>query len=366
MNPLFTKVVKGSVLSLVRAICILIVAIGLFAGVLGTSLLIAMLLVWFREPFLQPEDEKIVAWASLWTIGAASAVVFSWWLRSRTFPEGHPARRLRLVSSSSELTEQMVHNWSELGLLAVAAVWIWGSCLAGIGSKLIILVGSLIALYLAMHGRILVHELGHLIAAKAVGLNRRRLQVGAGPLIWSRLFRSGFLFEWRIFARGGWVLALPASEKNLRIRQLLFIGAGPVIDFVLICALCFGLTKLCGSLTAAFTYGVTGIIVFMLFWWTVISAVSGLIPHRVNIGGRKLWTDGYWILLLCTASIRRIKDAIRGFDSQMALEFLRANSIPLPAIDGQNGRNPDAAPAIQQFHQQRTRLAARLRPKLTA
>src|SRR4029079_10539642 len=145
----------------------------------------------------------------------------------------------------SARVEQIVPIWVDLGLLSVAAAWIWGICLEDVGTKLGTVAVSLTALYLGMHGRILVHELGHLIAAKAVGLRQRKVQVGVGPLIWSRLFRNGLVFEWRMFPRGGWVLALPVSDKDLRIRQLLFISAGPLMDGLLICVLFVGLTSIC-------------------------------------------------------------------------------------------------------------------------
>lgn len=150
------------------------------------------------------------------------------------------------------------------------------------------------------------------------------------------------------------------------MRQLMFVSAGPLIDLILISALFVGLTIMCGSLTEAFTRGVNGIIVFLLFWWTVISAISGLIPHRVNIGGRKLWTDGYWILLLCTASTSRIMEATRGFDSQLALQCLRSGPNPGHLDNLETRPDPDAARAIKQFREQKFRLATRLRPNLTA
>ena len=216
----------------------------------------------------------------------------------------------------------------------------------------------MVAIYVAMHGRILMHELGHFFAAKAVGLRQYKLQVGDGPLIWSRLFSSGVLFEWRMFARGGWVLALPGSDRKLRLRQLMFVAAGPLVDVLLIFVLFRGLTIAFGSLTAAFGYGVVGIVTFTMFWWTVISAVSGLIPHQVDIGSRRLWTDGYWILRLCVGRSGFMENRLFCFDTAEALSLLEGEDVNRSHTAEFPPSNGSHAEAV--FREQRRLLTSRL------
>src|SRR5205823_4263464 len=77
---------------------------------------------------------------------------------------------------------------------------------------------------------IAIHELGHLLVARAAGL---RVQlVIMGPV---RLARAGLRFRARVNWRSatpGLVLAAPADGRDLAGRLAAFVAAGPVANLV--------------------------------------------------------------------------------------------------------------------------------------
>lgn len=80
---------------------------------------------------------------------------------------------------------------------------------------------------------ILIHEFGHLLAAKATGIPIRRFSVGFGPRLWS--FQRGTT-EYRIslVPIGGYVLPEGESEKDFLCysasRRILFSLGGPLAN----------------------------------------------------------------------------------------------------------------------------------------
>jgi len=80
---------------------------------------------------------------------------------------------------------------------------------------------------------ILIHEFGHLLAAKATGIPIRRFSVGFGPRLWS--FRRGTT-EYRIslVPIGGYVLPEGESEEDFlrhsASRRILFSLGGPLAN----------------------------------------------------------------------------------------------------------------------------------------
>jgi Peptidase family M50 len=212
----------------------------------------------------------------------------------------------------------------------------------------------MVAMYLGMHARILAHELGHLLAAKVCRFRECKIQVGVGALLWSHVFSNGLLFEWRASTRAGWVVALPQSKNWLRLRQLAFVLAGPLTDLFLICLGYICLTMIYGRMGAGLDYGVAGVVMLALFWWTVLSAISGAIPHGVNIGGRTLRTDGYWILQLLLGRPIPLADWANGFDRARALEMLQSDTQTGTA---QLAVAPDASCSVGTFQEQQTLFA---------
>lgn len=86
---------------------------------------------------------------------------------------------------------------------------------------------------------ILVHELGHFLAAKAVGLPVARFSLGLGPVLWSRTW-GGTRCCLSAVPFGGYVLlALSGEGQYLALplwRRIVFSLAGPAANFLF--ALC--------------------------------------------------------------------------------------------------------------------------------
>ena len=125
-----------------------------------------------------------------------------------------------------------------------------------------------------------VHELGHALAARAVGFDVAGVRVG--PLLalaTPRGWRARFVWE---MAVGGELLSVPARPDGLRPRHAAMIAAGPAAHLLMAVV----------ALTAAlFTDA-------LALWFTAatlgLSALANLVPSRPRLGGR--WTDGRWLL----------------------------------------------------------------------
>ncbi len=81
---------------------------------------------------------------------------------------------------------------------------------------------------------IFVHELGHLLAARAVGIPIERFSLGFGPVVWSRRF-GGIEYCLSAVPLGGYVLPRIADEGEfLGIplwRRIVFWLGGPAANF---------------------------------------------------------------------------------------------------------------------------------------
>jgi regulator of sigma E protease len=82
---------------------------------------------------------------------------------------------------------------------------------------------------------IFVHELGHLLAAKAVGIPIARFSIGFGPVLWSRR-AGGVEYCLSLVPLGGYVLPRIEDEKEFfgiaARRRIVFWLGGPAANFV--------------------------------------------------------------------------------------------------------------------------------------
>ena len=80
---------------------------------------------------------------------------------------------------------------------------------------------------------ILIHEAGHLAAAKLVGIPVSAFSVGLGPRLWSRRWGQTE-YSLRAFPLGGFVVPAVASESEFRAielkRRLAFFLGGPLAN----------------------------------------------------------------------------------------------------------------------------------------
>lgn len=129
-----------------------------------------------------------------------------------------------------------------------------------------------------------VHELGHALAARAVGF--RVVGVRIGPLL-ALPEPAGWnvRLTWEL-AVGGELLPDPVHPDRLRTRHALMIAGGPAAHLLLAGA----------AVAAAATTG------SLLLWFTAVtlgaSGLANLVPGRPRLSGR--WTDGRWLLAWLT------------------------------------------------------------------
>lgn len=80
---------------------------------------------------------------------------------------------------------------------------------------------------------ILLHEVGHLVAAKLVGIPVADFSVGLGPKVWTRRWR-GTDYSLRALPLGGFVLPAVAEESEFRRialrRRIAFFLGGPLAN----------------------------------------------------------------------------------------------------------------------------------------
>jgi len=77
------------------------------------------------------------------------------------------------------------------------------------------------------------HELGHLVAAWAVGFQFHEINVGPFTLTQRAGGSWGFKFNYEgILTSGGYLQAVPRSEKDLRMNFVLVVIAGPAVSLI--------------------------------------------------------------------------------------------------------------------------------------
>jgi hypothetical protein len=129
-----------------------------------------------------------------------------------------------------------------------------------------------------------VHELGHALAARAVGFDVAGVRVGpllalAGPRGW----RVRLVWE---MAVGGELLSAPSHPEGLRARHAAMIAAGPAAHLLVAGAALAGALAT-GALVLWFSAATLG-----------LAALANLVPSRPRLTGR--WTDGRWLLAWAT------------------------------------------------------------------
>jgi Peptidase family M50 len=351
--------VKSILRLLSQAVCLFLMAVGFVAALIASFFVIAMLIVWFQEGALQTADRKMLGAGAKWLLGAGVLIGGAWWLRGKTVPNPTGDNSFRLVESTAR-SEKLAQDISGIILVICLAIWLWALS-SGTGLVRVPIVAGWITVgFLGLHGRIALHEIGHLAAAWLCRLAPRKIQVGVGPLIWSGYLANGLLWEWRAWPQGGLVIAPDWKTKGFRLRQSLFTAAGPLADVFVLWATYQLSAHVFGGLGAAFAHGSSGFMVFSFFWLTALSTVGGLVPHTVRIGHQKMWNDGYLLLRLWTGGVRFPQLAYNS-DWEGLLERLQvADSRSVIPLEAGERELPAHQADPLTFHEQRVLLSSRL------
>jgi Tfp pilus assembly protein PilF len=167
---------------------------------------------------------------------------------------------------------------------------------------------------------ILPHELGHALAALAVGMRLFTVTVGTDGRILCVRQVLGYDFVFHRILWGGHVLYTPKNLRLARLRNSVGIVGGPLAHGLLI-GIALGLLEDCSGEDA--WYCVLGGFV----WGNILQLAISLFPRKVWIGDQHTPNDG---LLLLTAPFMS-GDSIRAWHSMTfyyeALESLQRGSV---------------------------------------
>lgn len=160
---------------------------------------------------------------------------------------------------------------------------------------------NLAAFLLAFKAAIIIHEAGHLIAAKAIGGTPRRMVLGKGH----ELYRTA-IFNIKVIIHttflGGHAYATFDQQRFLKLRYAVFILGGVLFNVIIALSMLafFGMEFVDqkGQVVLAVPYAI---------FLTNAVMVLNLIPFYTTIMGMKVPTDGLALLKLPFTKIGEIK-----------------------------------------------------------
>ena len=165
--------VKSLLRFLLQAVCLFLMAAAFVAALIASFFLIAMLIVWFQEGALQTADWKMLGAGAKWLLGSGVLIGVTWWLRGKIVPNPAGDNSFRLVESTPR-SEKLVQDISGVLLVICLAIWLWALSSGSVLVRVPIVASWITVGFLGMHGRIALHELGHLAAAWLFGWRRDR------------------------------------------------------------------------------------------------------------------------------------------------------------------------------------------------
>jgi len=136
---------------------------------------------------------------------------------------------------------------------------------------------------------ITVHELGHTLAAWAVGFRIRSICIGP-LLIWNHP-EKGRRFEWqwkRLFVPSGYVGCIPSSEHGVRWNMVFIVVCGPLISIITGLGLFSMLLAAPGSAWKSYWEVLATLTVIF-----VVDSLANLIPAG-ELDGARLWHLILW------------------------------------------------------------------------
>lgn len=187
-----------------------------------------------------------------------------------------------------------------------------------------------------------LHELGHALAAKAMGMRVFRVYIGHGrPLLRSEVMGIDLRVNSMLFL-GGLTFAGHLTPHLLRTRQAVYVAAGPAANLALagILALIGGRADL-GDDLARLTQGPAVLQVMLLA--NLLMAASSLFPARINTAMGTNTTDGTKLLGLLQKTPDFVENSLLNrwiLESSFALQdedFTRAGQSAASGLERKPG-----------------------------
>lgn len=133
------------------------------------------------------------------------------------------------------------------------------------------------------------HELGHLTFAAVGSIPIRLIGVGAGPLLWRYRYGETWL-ELRVWPWAGRVVPYPLVNHR-RYRWALFVLGGVLGNVAVICLLA-------GFDAVGAAPDTAGDVLGPIAFVQVLMIVGNMVPFSVTMRGKRVPTDGMWLLQL--------------------------------------------------------------------
>jgi tetratricopeptide (TPR) repeat protein len=196
--------------------------------------------------------------------------------------------------------------------------WLWWSSAALVfGYRL---TGSIeggvlfgVGIYAAAYLSIVLHELGHWLAATALGVHVAAMSFGGGLRTKTFKVRNTFVLFGPAPSEG-LVLPLHRTARHYRWKQMLIVVAGPAVNAA---AAIPGLILLVNT-----DYYDQGLAARSLLFWTIINAglaICNLLPFRIKTAFTEQPSDGAQLLSLPKMSDERIDELIAARQRTLAL-----------------------------------------------
>ena len=141
----------------------------------------------------------------------------------------------------------------------------------------------------------LLHELGHAVVGSLLHMRVEGIIVGGGREVLRTRF-VGLSVSICVRPLQGLANVYPRGHRLLCARQFFMVLAGPAVDLsvlavVPIMDVHFGLPS---YPTSTATHGIS-MLLYAIFVFEAQFLIYGLWPREYYRGGRKRWTDGYWL-----------------------------------------------------------------------
>jgi hypothetical protein len=99
------------------------------------------------------------------------------------------------------------------------------------GVGLLLLIVSVFQLFVLIST--ILHELGHAIAGRSVGIRVFSIEIGKGPVVYEFLF-GGIRWRIRAIAFGGITYGTPFNAHYFRLKEFIFVLGGPMTNILLL------------------------------------------------------------------------------------------------------------------------------------
>lgn len=175
---------------------------------------------------------------------------------------------------------------------------------------------------------ILIHEAGHLVAARLVGIPVAGFSVGFGPKVWSRR-RGSTEYALRVFPLGGYVLPAVTDPEEFRAfalsRRLVYFLGGPLANLIAALPLFAFLNGTRYGLSVD-TILLAPFVQVVGACWQVLASLPSLFARPETLSG----------IVGIVREGHHAAEAGRGLELALSLSVSLAvlNLLPIPVLDG--------------------------------